>query len=205
MGITNSIGTLLDFLLGIYGWMILIRVLLSWINPDPYNPIVQFLVRATEPVLEPFRRIIPPIGGMDLSPIVALMAVHFVQRLAGTLFQGSGMGGGGLSSLLVELLGLVHLLLTFYLLILLARSGFHIHSWYTFHHKRSAPRIDLRQPIIRFVFQVTEPAIRPLRRWVPTFSGMDITPMAAVCILMIILSILQDLTLGFAPPYPMMH
>ncbi len=203
MGITHSIGTLLDFILGIYGWMILVRVLLSWVNPDPYNPIVQFLVRATEPVLEPFRRLIPSIGGLDISPVVALMAVHFVQRLTGTLFQG-GMGSG-VSSLMAELLTLLHLFLTLYLLMLFARSGFHIHAWYTFHHKRSPPRIDLRQPLIHFIFQMTEPAIRPLRRWVPTVSGMEITPMVAAGLLLILLSFLQELALGFTTPYPVMH
>ncbi|MBF0127944.1 MAG: YggT family protein [Magnetococcales bacterium] len=202
MGITSSIGTLLDFVLGIFGWMILIRVLLSWVNPDPYNPIVQFLVRATEPVLEPFRRFIPSVAGLDISPLVALMAVHFVQRLVGTLFHGGA--GGGLSSLLAEILGLAHLLMTVYLLLLLARSGFHFHSWHSFRQKKPA-RIDLSHPLIRIVFQFTEPAVRPLRRWVPTMAGMDITPMAAVGVVLMLLSLLGDLILGLAAPYPSMH
>ncbi|MBF0179612.1 MAG: YggT family protein [Magnetococcales bacterium] len=203
MGIGSSIGTILEFLLGIYGWMILIRILLSWVNPDPYNPIVQFLVRATEPVLEPFRRLIPPIGGLDISPVAALLAVHVAQRLIGTLFQGGGVGGG-IGSLLAELLGLAHLLLTFYLLVLLVRGGFHLHSWYGFRQGRPV-RVDLRHPLIRFVFQSTEPVLRPLRRWVPTVSGMDITPLAAAFLLMIVLSLLQDLTMGLMPHTPMMR
>ncbi|MEO5335218.1 MAG: YggT family protein [Magnetococcus sp. YQC-5] len=200
MGITHSIGTLLNFLLGIYGWMILIRVLLSWVNPDPYNPIVQFLFRATEPVLEPFRRFIPSVAGLDISPIVALLAVQLMQRLVAVLFLGGGEGA--ISTLLVELLGLLHLLLTFYLLVLLARSGFHIHAWYTFRQRRHA-RIDLHQPLIRFVFQITEPVIRPMRRWVPTFSGLDLTPMAAACLVLIVLSLIAHMILLFSVPSPM--
>ncbi|MBF0417379.1 MAG: YggT family protein [Magnetococcales bacterium] len=196
MGITGSIGTLLNFLLEIYAWLILGRVLLSWVNPDPYNPIVQFLVRATEPVLEPFRRWIPSFAGLDLSPIVALLAVHFIQRIVVTLFQG-GMGGGAIGSLIAELLGILHLLLTFYMLLLFARGGFHVHSWRTF-RKGLPPGIDLRKPLIRFVFQATEPVLRPLRGFVPTVSGMDVSPFAAAVAVLVLLSILQELMLGVA-------
>lgn len=194
MGITGSIGTLLNFLLEIYAWLILGRVLLSWVNPDPYNPIVQFLVRATEPVLEPFRRWIPSFAGLDLSPIVALLAVHFTQRIVVTLFHG-GMGGGAIGSLIAEMVSILHLLVTFYMLLLLARGGFHVHSWHTF-RKGEPPGIDLRKPLIRFVFQATEPALRPLRRFVPNFSGLDISPFAAAVVLLLVLSILQELMVG---------
>ncbi|MBF0428309.1 MAG: YggT family protein [Magnetococcales bacterium] len=196
MGMFGSIGTLLNFLLEIYSWLILGRVLLSWINPDPYNPIVQFLMQATEPVLKPFRQFIPSIAGMDLSPIFALLAVHLLQRFVAMLFHG-GLGGGAVASILNELLGLVHLLLTFYFLLLLARGGFHIYSWHSFRQKRISG-IDLRQPLTRFIFQFSEPTIRPLRRWVPTFSGMDITPMVAACLVLILLSLIQDLSLSLS-------
>ncbi|MBF0271311.1 MAG: YggT family protein [Magnetococcales bacterium] len=202
MGITGSIGALLNFVLEIYSWLILGRVLLSWVNPDPYNPIVQFLLRATEPVLAPLRRVIPPMAGLDLSPLVALLGVHVIQRIALTVFHGGG--GGAIASLLAELVGLIHLVLTFYLLLLVARGGFHFHSWHTFRQGKP-PGIDLRKPWIRFIFQATEPALRPLRRWVPTVSGMDITPMAAALLLWILLSILQELMLGLAAPSLMIH
>lgn len=61
-------------LLKIYLWLIVIRALLSWFNPDPTSPLVRLLVWATEPVLAPIRRIIPPLGGrIDLSPLFALL------------------------------------------------------------------------------------------------------------------------------------
>ena len=66
----------IDIVLGIFYWLILIRALISWVNPDPYNVIVQFLYRATEPVLEPIRRILPPMG-IDISPIVAFLVIIF--------------------------------------------------------------------------------------------------------------------------------
>ncbi|MBF0215306.1 MAG: YggT family protein [Magnetococcales bacterium] len=202
MGITGSIASLLNLFLEIYSWMILGRVMLSWVNPDPYNPIVQFLIRATEPVLAPFRRLIPAMAGMDLSPIAALLAVHLTQRVLQTTLQ-SGMGAGALVGVLAELLGLIHLLMTFYLLLLAARGGFHFHSWRTFRQGRP-PGIDLHKPWIRFIFQATEPAIRPLRRWVPTVSGMDVTPMAAVVVLLMLLSVIQEVMLGIAGTHLMM-
>jgi len=66
--------------LGLYTWVIIIRALLSWVNPDPYNPIVQFLYRATEPVLRPVRRWLPLRNlGIDLSPVIVIAAILFLQ------------------------------------------------------------------------------------------------------------------------------
>ncbi len=72
----------LSILLTVLSWAILIRVLLSWIpNLDRGNPLVQLLAQITDPVLEPARRIIPPIGGMDISPIVVLLLLRLLQQL----------------------------------------------------------------------------------------------------------------------------
>ena len=77
LGITQ----VLDILLNSYKWIIIIRALISWVNPDPYNPIVQFLTRVTEPVLRPIRKLMPPwkMGGLDLSPLVAIFALIFLE------------------------------------------------------------------------------------------------------------------------------
>ena len=67
-------------------WIIIARAILSWVNPDPYNPIVQFLYKATEPLLHKIRRILPNMGGIDISPIIVLVAIMFLQKfLIGTL------------------------------------------------------------------------------------------------------------------------
>jgi YggT family protein len=68
-----------NFLFTALVWAILIRVLLSWIpNLDPYNPLVRLLRQITDPILEPARRIIPPLGGLDISPIVVLLLIQFL-------------------------------------------------------------------------------------------------------------------------------
>ena len=85
----RAIAEVVDILLSVYIWLIVGRAVLSWVNPDPYNPIVRFLYSATEPVLGFARRYIPPIGGsMDLSPIVVLLIIVFVKRaVVNSLFQ----------------------------------------------------------------------------------------------------------------------
>ncbi|HNU85172.1 MAG TPA: YggT family protein [Syntrophales bacterium] len=76
----EALARILDVALSLYTWVIIIRALLSWVNPDPYNPIVRFLYRATEPVLRPVRRWLP-LGniGIDLSPAVVIAAILFLQ------------------------------------------------------------------------------------------------------------------------------
>ncbi len=72
---------LLSLFLEIYTWILIARVLMSWFNPNPYNPLVQFVLRLTEPVLAPIRRVLPSMGGLDLSPLVVFVVLMFVKRL----------------------------------------------------------------------------------------------------------------------------
>ncbi len=76
----EAVAVVLDFGLTIYMWIIIAGAVLSWVNPDPYNPIVRFINTATEPVLYQIRKRLPvSFGGIDLSPIVVLMAILFLQ------------------------------------------------------------------------------------------------------------------------------
>jgi YggT family protein len=69
-------------------WIIVARALISWVNPDPWNPIVQFLDRVTEPVLAPIRRRLGWGVGIDLSPLVAILIIYFLQyALVGSLYE----------------------------------------------------------------------------------------------------------------------
>lgn len=74
----TALAHVLDIVLNLYMWVIIIRALISWVSPDPYNPVVRFLIRSTEPVLAPIRRYIP-ITGIDISPIVAIFAIIFIR------------------------------------------------------------------------------------------------------------------------------
>ncbi len=84
-----ALASILDLALTIYMWVIIARALLSWVNPDPFNPIVQFLYKITEPVLGWVRERVPVVfGGLDLGPLLVLLAIIFLQRfLIATLFE----------------------------------------------------------------------------------------------------------------------
>lgn len=94
----SAIATVLGYLLDIYMWIIIGRAIISWVNPDPYNPIVRFLYQATEPVLYRIRRILPEMGGIDLSPMAVIIAIIFIKRfLIATLIEMAfrvKLGGG---------------------------------------------------------------------------------------------------------------
>ena len=84
-----AVAQVLDYVLWAYVWILFARVVASWLNADPYNPIVNFLYNATEPLLERIRRFVPAFaGGFDLSPLIAWLVIMFLQRfLVRTLFD----------------------------------------------------------------------------------------------------------------------
>ena len=71
-----ALARVIHLVLSLMVWLIIGRALISWFSPDPYNPLVQFLFRVTEPVLSPIRNVLPYFGGIDLSPIVVLLAIE---------------------------------------------------------------------------------------------------------------------------------
>lgn len=75
----SAFALVLDKALDIYIYIIIGRAIISWVNPDPNNPIVRFLYKATEPVLYRVRRIMPDMGGFDLSPLVVILAIYFIK------------------------------------------------------------------------------------------------------------------------------
>lgn len=76
-----ALAKVMDTVLFIYMWIIIIRAVLSWVNPDPYNPIVRFIHNVTEPVLYQIRRRLPvSFGGIDLSPVIVLLIIMFLQN-----------------------------------------------------------------------------------------------------------------------------
>ncbi|MDD5723391.1 MAG: YggT family protein [Syntrophales bacterium] len=85
----EAIARIIDMGLTLYTWLIIIRALISWVNPDPYNPIIRFLYNVTEPVLYQVRRLIPIKGiGIDFSPIIVILIIVFLQSfLVKTMLQ----------------------------------------------------------------------------------------------------------------------
>jgi YggT family protein len=85
------VGSILDvvfIIIDIFKWLVIAAAVISWVNPDPRNPIVQFLYRSTEPLLRPFRRILPPsrTGNIDFSPLILIILLQFLKVFLARLF-----------------------------------------------------------------------------------------------------------------------
>lgn len=92
-----TVALILDFVLGIYMWVVIIAALISWVSPDPYNPIVRFLRTVTEPVLRPIRRLIGyRLGPIDISPLIVILVIIFTQLflIKSLIKLGYKLGGG---------------------------------------------------------------------------------------------------------------
>jgi YggT family protein len=98
----SALATVLHMVFWIYMWIVIIRALLSWVNPDPYNQIVRIIYNITEPVLYRIRALIPiNFGGIDLSPLIVILGIVFLNefliktlyRIADKLLQHGAIGG----------------------------------------------------------------------------------------------------------------
>ncbi|MEW6326437.1 MAG: YggT family protein [Thermodesulfobacteriota bacterium] len=91
----NALAKIIDIVLSLYMWIIIARAVISWVNPDPYNPIVRFLYGVTEPLLYRVRRILPiSLGGIDFSPMIIILIIIFLQSfLVPTLADIAGQLG----------------------------------------------------------------------------------------------------------------
>ena len=89
---TMALAKVLDILLNLYMWIIIARAVLSWVNPDPYNPIVRFIHSVTEPIMYRVRSFMPvAFGGIDFSPLIVIMAIYFLRNfLVASLMRFSG-------------------------------------------------------------------------------------------------------------------
>ena len=87
----KAIADLLNFVLSAYIWIIIARAVISWVNADPYNPVVRFLHQVTDPLLNRIRRFLPVMGGFDLSPMVLIFAIIFLQSFLVPTLQHLGM------------------------------------------------------------------------------------------------------------------
>jgi len=74
----GAVAQIAHMIISVYIWVVIIAALLSWVNPDPYNPVVRFLRGATDPVLYRIRRFLPVFGGIDFSPFVLILILYFL-------------------------------------------------------------------------------------------------------------------------------
>ena len=174
----TALAFLVQTVFGFYILAVILRFLLQWVRADFYNPLVQFLVRITNPLLAPLRRIIPSYRGLDLAAVVLAFALQAVEMLLITLLLSQPIGAGGL--LLLTVLELLKLLINIYLWGVIIQVAL---SWFN---------PDPYHPAARVLAQLTEPVLRPARRIIPSISGVDLSPMLVVVALIFISLLLQD-------------
>lgn len=166
MNMSGALIYLISTLTDLYVTAILLRLLLQWVRADFYNPLSQFLVKITNPVLVPARRLIPSIGKLDTASVVVMLLLELFQLVIITLLSKTDFGFQFLLIFAVRKL-LISLLLTYFVLII-ARV---IISWIA---------NQSRHPLIPLIYQLTEPVLRPINRLLPTMGGVDLSPLFAL-------------------------
>lgn len=164
--LTDPLVFLLRTLFGIYIAVVVIRFLLQWARADFYNPISQFIVRVTSPVLRPLRRVIPGYRGLDVASLVLAWGLMALQLglIAGLL----GFGGSLLGALVWAIPALLELVIDILLFAVLIRV---ILSWLS---------PDPYNPAVALLRRLTDPLLEPAQRLIPPIGGIDLSPMAVM-------------------------
>jgi YggT family protein len=163
---TNPLVFLVQVLFGLYAVIVMLRFLLQLVRADFYNPLSQFIVKATSPVLNPLRRIVPGVGGRDIASLVLAWLVIGLELLL--VFLISGQGLQLLASLLLALPKLVELTINIFLFSILIQV---ILSWVN---------PGVHNPAVSVIHSLTEPVLAPARRWIPPMGGLDLSPMVVM-------------------------
>ncbi|CAH0238970.1 YggT family protein [Pseudomonas mediterranea] len=170
IGLNTAAVYVLQTLGSLYLLIVLMRFVLQLVRANFYNPLCQFVVKATQPLLKPLRRIIPSLFGLDMSSLVLAILVQMA-LMALTLLLTYGTTGNPLQLLIWSIIGVTALFLKIFFFALIVSV---ILSWV-------AP--GSHNPGAELVNQICEPALAPFRRIVPNLGGLDISPILAFMVL----------------------
>jgi YggT family protein len=173
---TNAFSYLVGTLIDLYITAVLLRLLLQWVRADFYNPVCQFLVKVTNPVIVPLRRVIPSIKKLDTASVLLVLVLEFF-----SVWIASQLSSSPMSFEQIAVFGVIKLiatlLLTYFFLIIASV----ILSWVGGH---------MRHPVIPLVYQLTEPVMRPFRKVIPPIAGIDLSPLFALIAIRFLLLLL---------------
>jgi YggT family protein len=175
----SSVQFLIDFVFNIYLMVVLLRLWLQFARADFYNPFSQFVVKATQPIVAPMRRILPSIGRLDTATLVLALLVAGLKIVAINLVLG-GTGFDILSIILASFLIVVKETLTLVMYVLILRA---IMSWVS----------QGANPMELVLGQLTEPMLAPIRKRLPDMGGLDLSVMVVIVLLLFIQKLLGDL------------
>ncbi len=180
---TNPLVFLIQVLFGAYIAVVMLRFLLQWVRADFYNPLSQFIVKATTPLLRPLRRIIPGFGGVDFASIILMWLLQSLELSLILLVSGAGLHAAVLLWAIPELIAL---LINVFLVAIFIQV---ILSWVN---------PGAYNPASALLHSLTEPLLGPARRLIPPIGGLDLSPMLVIIGLylleMLLLPPLQVLT-----------
>ena len=162
----NAGQIIIQFVFGALIALIVLRVLLQWVRANFYNPICQFLYKATNPVLMPLRKIVPSWRNLDIAGIALAWVVTALKLVL--LYATLGEALGVLGLVVLSLADLIDFVLLLYIVLILARVVI------------SFVGADSYHPIVPLVMQLTVPVLKPIRRVLPSVSGIDFSPMVAL-------------------------
>lgn len=164
--LTQPAAFLVQVLFGLYATLVVLRFLLQLMRADFYNPVSQFIVRATKPLLNPLRRVIPGVAGMDIASLVLAWLVLGVQQVAILALAGAGLQIAAAALLAVpELVSLIINIFLFAILIQVIISWINPGSY---------------NPVLSLIHSLTEPLLAPVRRRMPDMGGLDLSPMVVI-------------------------
>jgi len=157
---------LTDTVFGLYSFALVLRFLFQWFNADYYNPISQFIVKITHPPLRLLRRFIPPIGRIDTSTLVLMLALQMLASYIVLTLQGIDLSVAALTVFAVsQLLDLVLNILFFAVIIAALLSWFHMRRF---------------NPAVSLLYSLTEPMLKWSRKWLPPMGGIDLSPLIPI-------------------------
>jgi YggT family protein len=172
----------------LYLLIMLLRFVLQLVRADFYNPLCQFIVRATQPLLKPVRRIIPSLFGLDMSSLLLAIVIQMI-IMASTLLLAYGTTGNPLQLLVWSIIGVTALFLKIFFFAMIISV---ILSWV-------APQSH--NPGAELVNQICEPALAPFRRILPSLGGLDISPILAFMVLKLLdMLVINNLAMSTGMP-----
>ena len=169
MNTSAALKFLLDVLFDTYAFVVLARFILQLVRADFYNPMSQFTIKVTNPLLVPLRRIIPGIGGIDLASVVLLLAIELTKIIL-LSFILAGALPDPLTLTLGTLLATISLVISFFTYAIFMQV---IISWVSQGYS----------PAAQILHQMTEPLLKPARRLIPPMGGLDLSPMLVLLLL----------------------
>ena len=177
---------------GLYMVAVILRFLLQLTRADFYNPVSQFVVKITSPVLNPLRRIIPGFGGIDISSVVLLLTLQVAQLAILILLMGYPLPGV-VDLVTWSVVGIFGLILNFYFFVILIQI---ILSWVAPHN---------HSPVVGLLYQLSEPLMGPARRILPAMGGIDFSPMLVIMgIQLAKILVLQSLVQALGVPHQLL-